>query len=141
MKTKTDAKSKKKPVAGAPGPRFIETISPNVVEIKRRREWRFDLPLATSIEGSLANGKGFKESTKIENISCTGAYFGLDAAIVVDTELILVIELPEKLGDGRKHTLRISGLIVRLEKPEKKGKRQGVAVEFKDEGEILPVKS
>ncbi len=140
MKTKTDANNKKRSAAKPAGPRFIETISPNVVEIKRRREWRFDLPLATSIEGGLANGKEFEESTKIENISCTGAYFGLDAAVVVGTELILVVELPEKLGDGRKHTLRISGMIVRLEKPEKKGKRQGVAVEFKDEGEILPVK-
>ncbi len=140
MVKKTSIEPEKRKAGKKASPRMIESISPNVVEINRRREWRFDLPLETSIEGILPNGKSFRESTKIENISCTGAYFGLDAGVVVGSALDLVVDLPEKLGDGRKHRLRISGKVVRLDKPEKKGKRQGAAVEFKDEGEIFPVK-
>jgi len=138
MKTKNASKRTAKKKAGV---RLIESISPTVVEINRRREWRFDLPLITFIEGKLPDGKKFREKTKIENISSTGAYFCLDAGVVVGSKLHLLIDLPKKLGDGRKHRLTIAGVAIRLEKPETKGKRQGVAVEFKSEGEILPIES
>ncbi|MBL7084286.1 MAG: PilZ domain-containing protein, partial [Candidatus Aminicenantes bacterium] len=42
------------------------------IEVNRRREWRFDLPLPVKIEGKLPVGKTFKEETKIENISSKG---------------------------------------------------------------------
>ena len=114
---------------------------PDDLEINRRREWRFDFPLDTLIEGSLADGNRFKEETRLENISSGGAYFTLDSGVVVGSKLNLFIELPEKLADGKKMKLRIGGITVRLEKPDKKTKRQGVAVRFSDDlFKVVPVK-
>ncbi|MGZ5487070.1 MAG: PilZ domain-containing protein [Candidatus Aminicenantales bacterium] len=114
---------------------------PEDLEINRRREWRFDFPLDTFIEGSLADGAKFKEETRLENISSGGAYFTLDSGVVVGSKLNLFIELPEKLADGKKMRLRIGGITVRLEKPDKLAKHQGVAVRFSDDlFKIVPVK-
>jgi c-di-GMP-binding flagellar brake protein YcgR len=114
---------------------------PEDLEINRRREWRFDFPLDTLIEGSLADGAKFKETTSLENISSGGAYFTLDSGVVVGSKLNLYIELPEKLADGKKLRLRVGGITVRLEKPDKKTKRQGVAVRFSDDMfKVVPVR-
>jgi c-di-GMP-binding flagellar brake protein YcgR len=114
---------------------------PDELEINRRREWRFDFPLDTLIEGSLADGAKFKEATLLENISSGGAYFTLDSGVVVGSKLNLFIELPEKLADGKRLKMRVGGITVRLEKPDKKSKRQGVAVRFSDDMfQIVPVK-
>ncbi|SRR5665647_105112 len=114
---------------------------PEDLEINRRREWRFDFPLDTFIEGSLADGAKFKEETRLENISSGGAYFTLDSGVVVGSKLNLFIELPEKLADGKRMRLRIGGITVRLEKPDKQAKHQGVAVRFSDDlFKIVPVK-
>ncbi|MGB8959016.1 MAG: PilZ domain-containing protein [Candidatus Aminicenantales bacterium] len=114
---------------------------PEDLEVNRRREWRFDFPLDTLIEGSLADGAKFKEETLLENISSGGAYFTLDSGVVVGSKLNLFIELPEKLADGKKMRLRIGGITVRLEKPDKRAKRQGVAVRFSDDlFRVVPIK-
>lgn len=114
---------------------------PEDLEVNRRREWRFDFPLDTLIEGSLADGARFKEETLLENISSGGAYFTLDSGVVVGSKLNLFIELPEKLADGKKMRLRIGGITVRLEKPDKRAKRQGVAVRFSDDlFKVVPIK-
>ena len=114
---------------------------PEDLEINRRREWRFEFPLDTLIEGSLADGAKFKEETHLENISSGGAYSTLDSGVVVGSKLNLFIELPEKLADGKKMKLRIGGITVRLEKPDKKTKRQGVAVRFSDDlFKVIPAK-
>jgi c-di-GMP-binding flagellar brake protein YcgR len=114
---------------------------PDELEINRRREWRFDFPLDTLIEGSLADGAKFKEETHLENISSGGAYFTLDSGVVVGSKLNLYIELPETLAEGKKMRMRVGGITVRLEKPDKKSKRQGVAVRFSDDMfQVLPVK-
>ena len=114
---------------------------PEDLEINRRREWRFEFPLDTFIEGSLADGNKFKETTQLENISSGGAYFTLDSGVVVGSKLNLYIELPEKLADGKKLRLRVGGITVRLEKPDKKTKRQGVAVRFSDDlFKVVPAK-
>lgn len=101
-----------------------------VAQTNRRREWRFDLPLSTLIEGKLPHGKKFQESTTIENISGTGAYFCLDSGVVVGSKLNLMIDLPSQLTGGKKIKLNLGGITVRLEEPDKKGKRQGVAIRF-----------
>jgi len=106
---------------------------PEDLEINRRREWRFDFPLETLIEGSLADGAKFKEATHLENISSGGAYFTLDSGVVVGSKLNLYIELPEKLADGKRLRMRVGGITVRLEKPDEKTNRQGVAVRFSDD--------
>jgi c-di-GMP-binding flagellar brake protein YcgR len=101
-----------------------------VVRANRRREWRLDLPLPTIIEGKLPQGGQFKEVTTIENISATGAYFCLDSGLVVGSKLNLMIDLPSQLTAGKKIKLNLGGITVRLEEPDKKGKKQGVAIRF-----------
>lgn len=114
---------------------------PEDLEINRRREWRFEFPLDTFVEGSLADGNKFKEVTHLENISSGGAYFSLDSGVVVGSKLNLFLELPEKLADGKRLRLRIGGITVRLEKPDKKAKHQGVAVRFSDDFfKVVPAK-
>ena len=114
---------------------------PEDLEINRRREWRFDFPLEAFVEGSLADGNKFKEETRLENISSGGVYFTLDSGVVVGSKLNLYIELPEKLADGKRLKLRIGGITVRLEKPDKKAKHQGVAVRFSDDlFKVVPAK-
>lgn len=113
---------------------------PEDLEVNRRREWRFDLPLPTLVEGTSPDGKAFKEKTLLENISSGGAYFCLDTGVCVGSKLNLFIDLPEKLADGKKMRLRIGGVTVRLIKPDKRSKRQGVAVRFKDEFKVVPAR-
>jgi c-di-GMP-binding flagellar brake protein YcgR len=103
---------------------------PSEVAIDRRREWRFDLPLPAVVEGKGGEGKKFQEKTTLENISSTGAYFCLDSGVTVGSKLNLVIEVPSELSPDKKVKLQLGGLTVRLEKPDKKGKKQGVALRF-----------
>ncbi len=107
------------------------------VEVNRRREWRFDLPLPAKIEGKLPRGKIFKESTKIENISSKGVYFSLDSGVIIGSKLNLVIDMPKELGGGKKLKLCLGGLTVRLEELDKKTKKQGVALRFHKNYKIL----
>jgi c-di-GMP-binding flagellar brake protein YcgR len=100
------------------------------LQANRRREWRLDLPLSTIIEGRLPHGTKFSETTTLENISATGAYFCLDSGVVVGSRLNLMIELPKNLTGGQEIKLSLGGITVRLEEPDKKGKRQGVAIRF-----------
>jgi c-di-GMP-binding flagellar brake protein YcgR len=100
------------------------------IQANRRREWRLDLPLSTLIEGKLPHGEKFVETTTLQNISSTGAYFCLDSGLVVGSKLNLMIELPEQLTGGKKIKLNLGGITVRLEEPDRKGKRQGVAIRF-----------
>lgn len=107
-------------------------------KVDRRREWRFDLPLSAKIEGKLPKGEKFQEETTIENISSKGVYFCLDSGVVIGSKLNLVIDLPTKLGEGKKLKLCIGGLTVRLEQPDKAQKKQGVALRFHKEFRIIP---
>jgi hypothetical protein len=100
------------------------------LQANRRREWRLDLPLSTLIEGRLPHGEKFSEPTTLQNISATGAYFCLDSGVVVGSRLNLMIDLPEKLTGGKSVKLNLGGITVRLEEPDKRGKRQGVAIRF-----------
>ncbi len=113
---------------------------PTGLKINRRREWRLDLPLTAEIEGKLPEGRNFKEQTRLENISSTGAYFCLDSGVVVGSKLNLVLELPKGLTEGRKMKMRLGGITVRLEKPDKKTKKQGVAVRFSRDFRVIPEK-
>jgi hypothetical protein len=107
------------------------------VDINRRREWRFELPLTAIVEGTLPQGKNFKEVAKLENISSTGAYFCLDSGVVVGSKLNVIIELPKELTESQRLKLQIGGMTVRLEKPNKKYKKQGVAVRFDKEFKFI----
>ena len=100
------------------------------LQANRRREWRLDLPLSTMIEGRLPHGEKFTETTTLRNISSTGAYFCLDSGVVVGSKLNLMIDLPKNLTGGKKIKLNLGGITVRLEEPDKIGKRQGVAIRF-----------
>ena len=111
---------------------------PRDLSINRRREWRFDLPLRTVIEGKSPAGKKFHEETKLANISSGGAYFSLDSGVAVGSKLNLMIELPSKLTDGKKMRLMIGGITVRLEKPNLRSRKQNVAVRFSDDFRVLP---
>ncbi|HCS49047.1 MAG TPA: PilZ domain-containing protein [Candidatus Aminicenantes bacterium] len=100
------------------------------LKANRRREWRLDLPLSTMIEGRLPHGEKFTETTTLHNISSTGAYFCLDSGLIVGSRLNLMIDLPKNLTGGKKIKLNLGGITVRLEEPDMKGKRQGVAIRF-----------
>jgi len=102
----------------------------------RRREWRFNLPLDVVVEGTLPDGNIFQEQTKLENISSTGAFFGLDSAVTIGSKLTLIIDLPEKITEGDKTLLRLIGNIVRLKKIAGE-KNQGIALVFVEEYEFL----
>lgn len=112
---------------------------PSGPKANRRREWRLELPLPTTIEGNLPHGEKFQEMTTIENISSTGAYFCLDSGVIVGSKLNLMIEIPEKLSEGKKIKLNLGGITVRLEEPDKKGKKQGVAIRFDKDFKFIEV--
>jgi len=131
---------KKTPTKNKPAARKSARKVPSAVEINRRREWRLDLPLTAEIEGKLPQGKKFREATKLENISSGGAYFCMDSGVVVGAKLNLIIELPRKLTEGKKMRMRLGGITVRLEKPDKKTKKQGVAVRFSRDFMVIPEK-
>jgi len=107
------------------------------VAVDRRREWRLELPLSAFVEGNLPQGKKFKEKITLENISSKGAYFCLDSGVTVGSKLNLVIDVPEELTEGKKVKLYLGGLTIRLEEPNKGGKRQGVALRFDEEFQFI----
>jgi hypothetical protein len=109
------------------------------IKANRRREWRLELPLATIIEGRLPGGEKFTEATTLRNISATGAYFCLDSGVIVGSRLNLMIDIPEKLTGGKKVKLNLGGITVRLEQPDQKGKRQGVALRFSKDFKFVEV--
>lgn len=131
---------KKTPTKNRPAARKSARKVSSAVEINRRREWRLDLPLTAEIEGKFPHGKKFREATKLENISSGGAYFCMDSGVVVGAKLNLIIELPRKLTEGKKMRMRLGGITVRLEKPDKKTKKQGVAVRFSKDFMVIPEK-
>jgi len=110
------------------------------LKFNRRREWRFDLPLRAEVEGKLPQGKKFKEDITLENISCQGAYFCLDSGVVVGSKLNLAIDIPDELSAGKKLKLLLGGLTIRLEEPDVKEKRQGLAVRFNKKFQIITEK-
>ena len=120
--------SSSKPKAKKSGQKKVKT--PSDLAIDRRREWRFDLPLPAVVEGKSGEGKKFQEKTILENISSTGAYFCLDADVTVGSKLNLIIEVPSELSPDQKVKLQLGGFAIRLEKQDKKGKKQGVALRF-----------
>ncbi|MGB8952420.1 MAG: PilZ domain-containing protein [Candidatus Aminicenantales bacterium] len=111
---------------------------PLPVEVNRRKEWRFDLPLSALVKGKLPQGKKFQEISKLKNISSGGAYFCLDSGVIVGSKLNLIIDIPKELTEGKKLKLQLGGITVRLEKPDRKGKRQGVALRFSKEFKFIP---
>lgn len=130
--------TKRKPAGKKAAPAKSKKTVPTDLEINRRREWRFDLPLNVVIEGKLPHGAGFKEATQLENISSGGAYFCLDSGVIVGSKLKLIIDLPKELTEGEKMNLSLGGITVRLEEPNKKDKKQGVAVRFDRDFEFCP---
>ncbi len=81
------------------------------------------------------------EEATLQYISSTGAYLCLDSGLIVGSKLHLVIEIPPQASGGQKLKLRIGGLTIRLEKPDKKKKKQGVAIRFDKDFEFVQAKS
>jgi c-di-GMP-binding flagellar brake protein YcgR len=98
--------------------------------INRRREKRLDLPLSAVVEGCSPDGTPFSEKTTLDNISSTGAFFFLDAAIVIGSKIKLLIDLPKKLTENKSAQLELGGVVTRLAKPDSTSKKQGVALRF-----------
>jgi len=133
VSTMKKAASTARPTA-SPAPRTRSTASakarPLTSSVRRRREWRFFLPLTAIVEGSLPDGSKFREKARLENISSGGAFFQLASGIVVGSKFDLLIDMPKSATDGRKIQLKVGGKAIRLERPDKKGKKQGVAIRF-----------
>ena len=107
--------------------------SKNDSGINRRKEFRLELPLSAKVTGILPDGQSFSEETNIENISSLGTFFGLNSPITVGTRLQISVQLPSNLTEGKKLNLNLKGLVIRLEKIETEGKKQGVALNFDEE--------
>jgi len=103
------------------------------IEDNRRLEFRLELPLPAIIEGTLIDGQNFTEDTMIENISSTGAYFELEALVTVGAKLLLKVDLPSSLSEGKKLNLSLQGQVVRLEKTKSNKNKQGIALNFDEE--------
>jgi len=103
---------------------------PRDLEINRRHEWRFELPLPALVEGRVLRGEAFKEMTVLEDISSGGARFGLNAPVVVGAKLKFMVNIPPKAAGGKPVQLTLRGTAVRLEKPERGSTQQIVAVRF-----------
>lgn len=136
--SKKTTPKKTTPKKAAPEKTLIKDKDTANIEINRRREWRFDLPLPVIIEGKLPQGKKFKETTKIENISSKGVYFSLESGVIIGSKLNLVIDMPKELGGDKKLKLCLGGLTVRLEELNEKTKKQGVALRFHKKYKIIP---
>jgi len=106
--------------------------------IARRKEGRFELPLTADVQGNLPLGTKFLETAKIRNISSTGAYLYLQAAVIVGTKLTMAISLPPKATEGNSLRLKINGTVVRMEKARKTSRKLGVAVRFTKEYRFVP---
>lgn len=109
-------------------------------KINRRKEWRFELPLAGIAEGKLPKGKKFKEGMTLNNISSGGAYFCLDSGVIIGSKINLVLALPDKLAEQKKFKLCVGGITVRLEEADKISKKHGVAIRFSESYKIIPGK-
>ncbi len=103
---------------------------PRNLEINRRREWRFELPLPARVEGRIPGGKAFKEMTVLADISSGGARFGLNAPVIVGAKLKIMVDVPPKAAGGKPVLLTLRGTAVRLEKPERGSTQQIIAVRF-----------
>ena len=130
-KTKTPKKTEKK------SKKDKNSVSADLAA-NRRKEWRFDLPLDTTVEGNLPAGKKFKEKTILRNISSGGAYFRLDSGVTVGSKLNLIVDLPESLTEGKKMKLCLGGLTVRLQKISAGDKKQGIALCFDEDFQVIP---
>jgi len=130
----------KKPASKKAPPKKKTKKKISDLKFNRRREWRFDLPLRAEVVGMLPQGKQFKEDITLDNISCQGAYFCLDSGVVVGSKLNLVIDIPGDLSGGKKLKLLLGGLTVRLEEPDIKDKRQGLAIRFSKKFNIITEK-
>ncbi|GAG83288.1 unnamed protein product [marine sediment metagenome] len=103
----------------------------------RRKEWRFHLSLPALIKGNLPKGKKFEEKTILKNISSGGAYFSLDSGVTIGSKLNLVIDIPNNLTEGKKITLQLGGLTVRLKKPTSTDKKQEIALCFNEDFQFI----
>jgi len=99
----------------------------------RRKEFRLEIPLSAKVEGKTATGQPFSEKTTIVNISSLGAYFSLDAIVTIGSRLLIKMELPSQLTQGKKLKLKLRGQVVRLEQSTFNTKHQGVALNFDEE--------
>jgi c-di-GMP-binding flagellar brake protein YcgR len=121
-------------------PRKKRVKLPLDLEINRRGEWRFDLPLSAVVSGKLPAGKKFEEKTTLENISSGGAFFLLKTPIPVGSKFKITVDIPHKLTEGKNVRLKLNGTVLRLIKVEKKTKKQGVAVRFSKDYEFVASK-
>jgi hypothetical protein len=54
----------------------------------------------------------------------------LETGTIIGSRLEIVIALPKKATEGKSVRLRVEGVVIRVEKPSKAGRKQGIAVRF-----------
>jgi hypothetical protein len=101
-------------------------------------EQGFKLPLATTVEGQDAQGRRFKEDTKLSYISHQGASFLLKSAMTIGTKVKLIIDLPPKLSEDKDLKLAIHGKVVFVEAGDHGEGRQKISVRLESKYIIKP---
>ena len=101
-------------------------------------EQGFKLPLATTVEGQDAQGRRFRENTKLSYISHQGASFLLKSSLTIGAKVKLIIDLPPKLSEDRDLKLAIHGKVVFVEAGDHGDGRQKISVRLESKYIIKP---
>jgi len=101
-------------------------------------EQGFKLPLATTVEGQDAQGRRFREETKLSYISHQGASFLLKNSMTIGAKVKLIIDLPPKLSEDKDLKLAIHGKVVFVEVGDHGEGRQKISVRLESKYIIKP---
>lgn len=101
-------------------------------------EQGFKLPLATTVEGQDAQGRRFREDTKLSYISHQGASFLLKSSMTIGAKVKLIIDLPPRLSEDKDLKLAIHGKVVFVEAGDHGEGRLKISVRLESKYIIKP---
>jgi hypothetical protein len=94
-----------------------------------KRERLFQLSLPASVTGLNASGQIFEENTRLKAISSQHATFRLQARVLIETCLHLILKIPRTLILENPFFLNISGRVILVRK-EAEGDSQLITIKL-----------